>query len=136
MPTLDGPTPTELRARLPARLQQPATTGGGGVSSTGSNAALEAERASWLTEVGALLSIQYARERCEVLGLLILLRYMPLHHTSDPESLDPLSDLLTSQTNSAAAAAAAAAAADDGAPLRRSLRHARRRGEREPHPAP
>lgn len=54
------------------------------------------ERNRWLDEVGALLSVQAAREKCEALGLLVLLSYMPLHHTSDPESLGPLSDLIAS----------------------------------------
>ena len=71
----------------------------------GGRAVAESERARWLDEVGALLALQAAREQCEALGLLVLVRYMPLHHTSDPESLDPLSDLIASHKGGVAAAA-------------------------------
>ena len=43
-----------------------------------------------LVEVSGLIICALA------LGLLVMLRYMPLHHTSDPEALGPLSDLLDS----------------------------------------
>ena len=86
VPTLRAPTSTELHMRLPARLQ----------SETCSS--VERERHVWLNEVGALLAVHAAKERCEALGLLLLLRYMPVHHTALPESLDPLSGMLTAQS--------------------------------------
>ncbi len=67
IPLLHGPSKTELRTRLPSRLRNDAV---GGVSP-----AIEADR--WVDEVGALLAVQAAREQCEALGVLVLLRYMP-----------------------------------------------------------
>ena len=83
------PSKTELHARLPERLRGEATS-----------PAIKSARATWLAEISSALAVHAARERCEALGLLVMLRYMPLHHTSDPESLDPLSDLLTSHGGS------------------------------------
>jgi len=84
IPTLEKPTSAEVRARLPARLREDV-----GKAGDSSNAA-----ALWLEEVDKALALHASRERCEALGLLLLLRYMPLHHSSEPETLAPLSDLL------------------------------------------
>ena len=97
VPTLRTPTATELRARLPPRL---------------SHKAEDAAGSAWLSEVGGLLALHAAKERCEALGVLVLLRYMPLHHTSHPESLDPVSQLLTSHGS----AAVVNAQSSEGAP--------------------
>ena len=84
IPTLTKPTSAEVRARLPKRFRDD--------QKKPDEVSEAAER--WVEQVGHVLAIHVARERCEALGLLLLLRYMPLHHTSEPETLGPLSDLL------------------------------------------
>ena len=83
IPSLDRPTSSNVRDRLPARLQ------------ANGDPAIARAQAVWEAEVGALLALHAAKERCEALGLLVLLRYMPLHHTALP-ALDPLNLLLVS----------------------------------------
>ena len=57
-----------------------------------------------MSKTGTILALYAAKEQCEALGLLVLLRYMPVHHTALPQSLNPLSDLLTAQSGMDASA--------------------------------
>jgi hypothetical protein len=96
IPTLTPPSMASLNKRVPPRL-------------SGSENVVKVARAKWMSEVGSLLALHAAKERCEALGLLVLLRYMPVHHTALPESLNPLSDLLTAQSGMEGAADAPSA---------------------------
>ena len=90
IPSLCSPGKEDLEARLPARLNV-----------KGAHAAVEDARRKWLGEVGALLEMHVERERCEVLGVLVLLHYMPVHHMHHPDSLDPVEINLPDQEDAA-----------------------------------
>ena len=74
-------SPPSAMSRLPGRLQ-------------GSDDAIRGARSEWLVEIDRALALHAAKEKCDAMELLLLLRYLPLSLANDA-----LGDLITSQSS-------------------------------------